>query len=927
MLRSLTAAAFLMGALLFAQQVGAQPDPEQLFKIGDTNKDGKLSQEEFLKLVSKGGKLKDNPDLAKKVFEKLDANSTGFLTPDQFKKFGELGGKKKDKLEEPAKGTASNFNDRPSTEQVAFFEKKIRPVLVEKCYKCHAADSEKVKAELYLDSRDGVRKGGEGGAVIVPGNPDRSPLIKAIRFKDESTQMPPKMKLPDEVIADFEAWVKMGAPDPREGGKIALKEIDIEKGKLFWAFQPPTRHKVPEIQNSKFKIQNEIDAFLLDALSKKGLTPVGDADKRTLIRRIYLDLTGLPPTGDEVEAFVADSSPQAFEKVVDRLLASPRFGERWARHWLDLARYAETTGKTVNFNFPHAWRYRDYVIDAFNKDKPYDQFIEEQLAGDLMPTDDPKLKAERLIATGFLAIGPKTLNERNGTQFELDLADEQLEVTTQAFLGITAACARCHDHKFDPIPQKDYYALAGIFRSTETCYGTVRFIQGNRPSPLLALPKDGAVAAVDKLTDAERNRLEAQIKTLQDSMRELKADQPVNRVIVTGQISLLRGKLEAYDSDGYPKLVAMGVRDKPTGGGGFGPPKGPPFGPGGGGFGGFGGTRSIADSPVYTRGEVDKPGAIAPRGFLQVMSSSTKIRANQSGRLELAGWIASKNNPLTARVEVNRVWQHLFGRGIVPTPDNFGAAGQLPNNPALLDYLALSFVDDGWSVKKLIRRMVLSHAYQLDSKCDPKNFQADPENALVWRMSPRRLDAEALRDSTLAVSGLLDPKPPVGSYVAKQGEGPTTGPRLAGPVQNAINDPRNSSRSVYLPVVRDNLPEAMSLFDAADPSLVVAERPITTVPAQSLYLLNSPFMMRAADAAADKLLKETTTDTERIRAAYLLFFGRPPVEKELKAAEGFLESYKEAAKKDKDPRRLIERETWAAFAQAMMGSAEFQYRK
>jgi cytochrome c553 len=928
MRRPLTAIAFFAVTLLITQHLGAQPDPDQLFKFGDTNKDGKLSREEFLKLVTKGGKLKDNPDLAKKIFEKADANNKGFLTHEQFKKFVEQGKKAKDKIDETAKGTASRFNDQPTPEQLAFFEKKIRPVLVDKCYKCHSADAEKVKSELYLDTRAGIRKGGEGGAVIVPGNPDRSPLIKAIRFKDESTQMPPKAKLADEVIADLEAWVKMGAPDPRDGAKVAKHDIDIEKGKQFWAFQLPKKSDPPRSRDQKSSewARSPIDAFLLDAMTKKGISPVGDADKRTLIRRASFDLTGLPPTGDEVEAFVADNSPRAFERIVDRLLASPRFGERWGRHWLDLARYAETTGKTVNFNFPNAWRYRDYVIDAFNKDKPYDEFIKEQLAGDLMPSGDPKAKAERIIATGFLAIGPKALNERNGTQFELDLADEQIEVTTQAFLGLTAACARCHDHKFDPIPQKDYYALAGIFRSTETCYGTVRFVQGNRPTPLLPLPKGSVPVAVEKLSDAERQRIESQIKTIQEGMKDIKPDQPVQRVFALGQISLLQAKLADYEPDGAPKLEAMGVRDKPSGGFG-GPPRGPFAGAKGPPFGGFGGTRSIADSPVYTRGEVDKPGAAVPRGFLQVMAAPSKIRANQSGRLELANWIASKNNPLTARVEVNRVWLHLFGRGIVPTPDNFGAAGQLPANPALLDHLAITFIDDGWSVKKLIRKIMLSHAYQLDSKSDPKNFQADPENSLVWRMTPRRLDAEALRDSTLAVSGLLDATPPVGSYVAKQGEGPTTRPRIGGAVQNAINDPRNNQRSVYLPVVRDNLPESMSLFDAADPSLVVAERPTTTVPAQSLYLLNSPFMLRAADAAANRLLRETTADSERIRAAYLLFFGRPPVEKELNTAAEFLASYKAQATKDKEPRRLIERETWAAFAQAMMASAEFQYRK
>jgi hypothetical protein len=923
MYRTVTAAALFFAAILATQFAGAQPDPEQLFKFGDANKDGKLSQDEFLKLVTKGGKLKDNPDLAKKVFEKADAKNKGFLTPDQFKDLMDLGKKKekKEKIEEPVKGAASGFNDKPTAEQLAFFEKKIRPVLVDHCQKCHSADAEKVKAELYLDTREGVRKGGESGASIVPGNPDRSLLIKAMRHKDESIAMPPKQKLPDNVIADFEAWVKMGAPDPRTGGKIAKHEIDIEKGKQFWAFQAPKKPAIPDLKSDW--VRSPIDSLILDGLKKKGLTPVGDADKRTLIRRAYFDLIGLPPTGDEVESYVADSSPEAFAKVVDRLLASPHFGERWGRHWLDIARYAETTGRTVNFNYPHAWRYRDYVIAAFNGDKPYDQFIKEQLAGDLMPSDDPKVRAERLIATGFLAIGPKTLNERNGIQFELDTADEQLDVTTQAFLGITAACARCHDHKFDPIPQKDYYALAGIFRSTETCYGTVRFINAQRVAPLLNLPKDSAPSVNEKLTDAERKRIEGQIETFQNSLKEMKADQQVQRLFANGQISLLQAKLADYDADGTPKLEAMGVRDKPAGANRpFPPPKGP-------GFAGFtfGGTRTIADSPLYIRGEVDKPGDVVPRGFLQVMSTSTKIRGSESGRLELANWIASKNNPLTARVEANRVWLHLFGRGIVPTPDNFGAAGQLPSNPALLDHLALTLVEDGWSVKKLIRKVMLSHAYQLDSKTDPKSFQADPENDLIWRMTPRRLDAEALRDSTLAVSGLLNPKAPVGSFVAKQGEGPTTGPRAGGPVINAINDPRNSQRSVYLPVVRDNLPESLSLFDAADPSLVVAERPITTVPAQSLYLLNSPFMLRASEYAAEKLMKDTTTDTERIRAAYLLFFGRPPVEKELKSAGEFLDAYRAAAKKDRTPNRLLERETWAAFAQAMMGSAEFQYRK
>ena len=551
MTRRITALALFAASLALVQYAAGQPDPLTAFKVGDKNKDGKLSPDEFLKLVGKNAKIQANPALGKQLFEKLDTNKDGFLSFDEFKAMPGL-------VRGPATPpiAAAPFNDNPTPEQLAFFEKKIRPVLVGKCYQCHAADAEKVRGGLLLDTRDGLRKGGDGGPVVVAGNPDRSPLVKAIRHADEATKMPPKERLPDAVVADFEAWVWMGAPDPRDGAKIAAKEIDVEKGRQFWAFQKPRKVAPPAVKDAAWS-RSDIDRFLLAGLKATGLRPVGDADRRTLVRRVYLDLIGLPPTPEEVEAFVADRSPMAFEKVVDHLLASPPFGERWGRHWLDVARYAETTGKTVNVNHPHAWRYRDWVIAALNADKPYDQFVREQLAGDLLPGGDPRARAERVIATGFLAIGPKALNERNGLQFELDVADEQIDVTTQAFLGITAACARCHDHKFDPIPQKDYYALAGIFRSTETCYGTIRFVQSQRPSPLIPLPAEsGAPAAVEKLTAAERKRTEEQIKTIQ----ERKVDQPIQRIFIAGQVAILQSRLDSFDADGNPKLLAMGVR-------------------------------------------------------------------------------------------------------------------------------------------------------------------------------------------------------------------------------------------------------------------------------------------------------------------------------------------------------------------------------
>jgi mono/diheme cytochrome c family protein len=841
-----------------------------------------------------------------------------------------------------AQRAATRFVDEPTPEQVAFFEKKIRPVLVEHCYKCHASTAEKVRGELLLDSRAGIRQGGAGGAIIVPGRPDKSRLIQALRHTDPDTAMPPKGKLSEAIIADFEAWVRMGAPDPRDdtGASAAPKyTIDPVKARTHWAFQPPRRPSVPAVPSpSTGTSVQPIDAFVIVARQEKGLQAVGPADPRTLLRRVYFDLIGLPPTPEEVEAFLNDTSPQAWEKVVDRLLASPHFGERWGRHWLDLARYAESSGKTVNVNYPHAWRYRDYVIAAFNNDKPYDQFIREQIAGDLLPTDDPKLKAERLIATGFLAIGPKALNEFNTLQFELDVADEQIDVVTQVFLGLTIACARCHDHKFDPFTQRDYYALAGIFRSTQTCYGTIRQIQAQRPSPLLELPKDCGLppGTPEKLSPAERERLQKQIEEL--NKQASGSNDFLRRLILNAQVAQIRSRLDSFDAEGEPKLLAMGVRDKP-------PPRGlgaGPFGPRAGPFGGggmmgppranrFTGQTVIGDSPIFTRGEPDQPSAeVVPRGVPALLASRPlRIPASTSGRRQLAEWIASPDHPLTARVWVNRVWQHLFGRGLVPTPDNFGLAGQPPTHPQLLDYLAVTFVqEDRWSTKKLIKRIVLTETYRLDSRWERQNYERDPDNAYLWRMTPRRLEAECLRDAMLAVSGQLERTPPVGSPVARAGEGPTNLPRFGvGNLSLAANDPRNNHRSIYLPILRDLLPEALALFDAPDPSLIAHERPATTVPSQALFLLNNPFVLRCADTLAGQLLRSGGSDSERVRTAYLRCFSRPPTAAEIQRAEQFLADYKAQLTRERVPSYRKERQAWTALAQALLASAEFQYRR
>jgi cytochrome c553 len=792
---------------------------------------------------------------------------------------------------------AAHAEDKPPTpEQLAFFESKIRPVLVDNCYRCHSTEAEKHKGGLRLDSRDAIRKGGDTGPAVVPGNPKKSLLLKAIRHEDEKLKMPEDKKLPAAVVADFERWIAMGAPDPRDGKTVAVKAIDVEKGRSYWAFQPPKVVEPRKPVNAAWP-RSAIDRYILAALEARGLQPVGDADKRTLIRRVSFDLIGLPPTPEEVEAFVKDASPAAFEKVVDKLLASPHFGERWGRHWLDVARYAESSGKEVNFNYPQAWRYRDYVIKAFNDDKPYDRFIKEQLAGDLLPAADDKRKAEQLIATGFLALGPKSHNERQQLQFAMDVADEQIDAFSQAFLGLTAACARCHDHKFDPIPQKDYYALAGIFRSTETCYGTFRVIQNNHPSALVSLPAgSGQPSALEKVSKDELERFKKEIADLrterQKILRDGKGFGTREAIINNVRLATVESKLASYDDDGAPKLLAMGVRER----------------------------FRTQDSPLFGRGEIDKPGEIVPRGVLQVVTKKTPEIRRGSGRLELAEWVASPDNPLTARVMANRVWLHLFGRGLVATPDNFGVMGQPPSHPQLLDYLAVSFCDHGWSVKKLVKQIVMSRAYHLASASDPKCYEADPENALVWRMSPRRLEAEALRDAMLAVSGQLDRRPPRGSPVARIGEGNSQTLLRFGPI-----DGRATYRSVYLPVVRNQLPDVLSLFDVADPSLVTGERSSTTVPAQGLYLLNNPFVMAQADAAAEKLMT-ASSERERIQQAYLRFYSRPPTERETKAAEEFIAKYTRAKEKDRGPILRAERAVWSGFCQALFASAEFLYR-
>jgi len=776
--------------------------------------------------------------------------------------------------------------------QVEFFEKKIRPVLVNNCYECHS-HGKKIKGGLRLDTKDAIRTGGDTGPAIVPRDLKDSLLIEAIHWTDEDLQMPPKKKLPESVIRDLERWVQMGAPDPRTGGTVIRREIDLEAGKKFWAFQP-LDHSQPKTKNKSWP-RASIDRHVLAGLEAKGLQPVADAAKRTLIRRVYFDLIGLPPSPEAVTDFLADQSSKSLEKVVDKLLASSQFGERWGRHWLDVARYAESNGMERNAAFPHAWRYRDYVIDAFNNDKPFNQFITEQVAGDLMPG---KTTDERHIATGFLALGPKSLNNKNRAEFLMDTVDEQLDVTTRAFMSLTVACARCHDHKFDPIPTEDYYAMAGIFRSSRAHFGGggagVKV-----KTPLIEL-QEGRAAKEAAPKPADNTRKVAELKKRQRAIavetreiqQQLKGKAKTNPLFK--ELAQERKKNLAL----IRKLSKKGRTPKQTGPMAMGVTEGSP-----------------ADVKVHKRGDVASLGALVLRGFPQVLDfSKLEVNAKQSGRLQLAEWIASPQNPLTARVFANRVWHHLFGRGIVRTVDNFGETGERPTNPALLDYLASRFISQGWSPKKLIREVVLSRAYQMSSKHHAANAKTDPGNALFWKMNQRRLDAESMRDAMLEVSGRLKLSPLQGSEVQKVGED-NLGRNLAKLQQ--LRNAEHDHRSVYLPVARQAVPEVLKTFDFAEPSIIVGRREITTVPTQALFLLNSKFVTTQAGAMAERVL-QAGDERARIDLAFQLAFARSATNEEQARTIAFLAECNTDGK-------VAQLQAWTTFCQALLASAEFRY--
>jgi len=732
---------------------------------------------------------------------------------------------------------------QPSAAQLKFFETSIRPALVKFCYECHSVESGDSRNGLLVDTRMGLLQGGDAGPAIVPGDAEASLLWEAITW--DGYEMPPSKKMPASVIANFKKWIDMGAPDPRvreiREFKTKITKKDIEKARReHWAFQPP-----------RSESGATIDSLVAKKLAEEGLHASATADGYTLLRRIYFDLVGLPPTPAEIQRFQAafKTNPDAaVEAKVNELLERTQYGERWGRHWLDVARYAASSGSR-NTPYPHAWRYRNYVIDSFNDDTPYDQFITEQIAGDLLKVKTDEQWRENLIATGFLAIGLKHQDENNPRKFMSDMVDEQIDTMTQAVLGLTVACARCHDHKYDPLPTDDYYALAGILYSTKTYYGTDRIGQNHRPSELLLLPLQG--------TESGR----ASSRQSMDSMKKRIADLDRQRESVRGKEgrslrnarNRIAGQLASLNADGTAKEFGMGVQE----------------------------ANQMVNANILFGGEVDTPAQEVPRGFVQVLGNLnfTTTSNESSGRLELAKAMTSRTNPLTARVMVNRIWMHLLGKPLVETPSNFGSSGMVPGNQDLLDHLAVRFMHLEWSIKEMIREIVMSDTYRRSATYSEANYAVDPDNKFLWRANPRQIDAESLRDAMLAMSGRLNPERPK-AFAA------------AGTKRDSLNSrDSDTHRSVYVPIIRDQVPDSLDLFGFPDPNITSPGRPESIVPTQALYLMNGDFVTAQAQGMASTIEQRFDDTSDQMRMAILWAYGRPATSDELQASAQFFREF------------------------------------
>ncbi len=809
---------------------------------------------------------------------------------------------------------------KPSAAGIEHFEKKVRPVLVKHCYKCHSAESKKLKGQLRLDTRDGVLRGGATGPAVVPGDPARSLLIKSIQHAKDVEAMPPDRKLSAQEIADLAAWVKMGAPDPRTGGKSASR-IDLEKAREFWSFRLVERPKVPQVRNPQNGSQNPIDAFILARLSSKGLKPSPPAGKRTLIRRATFDLTGLPPTPEEITDFLNDKSPDAFAKVVDRLLASPAYGERWGRHWMDVVRYSDTAGDNSDYPIPQMYLYRNWIIDAFNRDLPYDRFIRQQIAGDLLPHTDDADRRAKIIATGYLA-NTKRFGSYDDSQYPWYLTyEDQIDNLGRTFLGLTINCARCHDHKFDPISQTDYYALYGFFSSTRYPWPGIEldkvqhdFVPLGPPEKIAAIEKErrAKIAELDakvKAAEAEKKGAEKELaaaEKIKDQVQKKAKIASGNRKVnaLKQKIKAARQTLESYVKKAPQYETAYAVAEGKTAG-----------------------KKKVGNACVQIKGDPERLGPEVPRRFPTVLGGQMLPKSEKgSGRLSLANWIADPKNPLTARVMVNRIWQYHFGTGLVKTASNFGSMGIPPTHPTLLDWLASEFVSptvnpkaDGthqsaWSIKRMHRLIMLSSTYQQSSRDDEANSKIDVANDYLWKFDRRRLDAESIRDTLLAVGGNLD-RTPGGQhpFPAMKGWNFTQHNPF-----KAVYE--TNKRSVYVMTQRFQRHPFFGLFDGADTNASTDHRLVSTTPLQALYLMNDPFVHAQARKFVERLKKEKTSGQDRIRQSYLLLYGRPPSTEEVSAAERYLAKL---AREHPGPR--ANDEAWESLARALFLSNEFVY--
>ena len=759
-------------------------------------------------------------------------------------------------------------------DEIALFESRVRPVLTTHCIKCHGPA--KQESGLRLDSKSMASKGGDRGPAIVAGDPDHSLLVQAARRNGE-LKMPPDESLKPEEIAELVEWIRHGAAWPVEAGRSSTRGGAItEQERQFWSFQP-LAHIAPPAIHDRSWLRTPVDRFVLARLEAERLKPVGPADKRTLIRRATFDLTGLPPSPDDVDAFVADSSPAAFAKVVDRLLASPAYGERWGRHWLDVVRYADTAGETADFPVREAYRYRNYVLESFNADKPYDQFLREQIAGDLYAAEAPPQRYEELVAaTGFIAISRRFGFDSENYQ-HLTIQDT-IDTLGQSVLGLSLGCARCHDHKFDPVSTADYYALYGIFNSTR--YAFPGSEETKRPRDFVpAMPPPNA-QRLKQARDAELSAVCARL--------EAAKKRPGLSYRVVRELTARKADLEARDV--YPVLYAVAE----------GEPR---------------------NARIQLRGEPTRLGPEVPRRFLEIFGGDPIPTAEKgSGRRILADCLTRRRAAsLAARVMVNRIWQHHFGYGLVRTENDFGVRGARPTHPELLDFLAGRLIESGWSIKTLHRLILHSQTYQLSSAADAAAVKRDPDNRWLSHLRPQRLDAEEIRDSLLWLGGNLDrsvggphPFPPVETWGFTQ----------HAPFSAVYETNR---RSVYLMTQRIKRHPFLALFDGADTNVSTAHRDMTTVPTQSLFLMNDPFLHAQSLRFAERLIASATDEQQRMTCAFRWTLARPPDLGEQARSAAFLARYRRELAAGGVSANEIQRVAWAAFARTLFARNEFLF--